>query len=149
MNLRIAFSAALALALSACSTYDGNSGYSGYSGSTYRGDGACYDCGVVQRIESYTGERRTSGVGAVTGAVVGAALGNQVGSGDGKTAATVAGAVAGGFAGNAIEKNRNQTWYNVTVRMNDGRTLVVTQNSLNGVNEGSRVVLRGDRVELD
>lgn len=147
MKLRILFSAALALVLSACSTYDGNSSY---NSPAYRSNGgACYDCGVVQRIESYTGERRASGVGAVTGAVVGAAIGNQVGSGDGKTAATVAGAVAGGFAGNAIEKNRNQTWYNLTVLMNDGRTLVVTQNSLNGINEGSRVVIRGDRAELD
>ena len=146
MKLRIAFLAAVALALSACSTYYSNSSYgnTGYSSS-----GTCYDCGVVQRIESYTGERRTSGVGAVTGAVVGAAIGSQVGGGDGKTAATVAGAVAGGYAGNAIEKNRNQTWYNLTVLMNDGRTLVVTQDSLNGIGEGSRVVMRGDRVELD
>lgn len=146
MNLRIAFSAVLALALSACSTYDRNDNY---RSSSYRSGGTCYDCGVVQRIESYTGERRTTGVGAVTGAVVGAAIGNQIGSGDGRKAATVAGAIAGGVAGNAIEKNRDQTWYNLTVLMNDGRTLVVTQNDLNGISEGSRVVIRGDRAELD
>ena len=155
MNLRILPCAALALALSACSTYDNGSGYrdNGYYGgtSTYsRVSGACYDCGVVQRIESYTGEKRATGAGAVVGAVVGGALGNQVGKGDGKTAATVAGAVAGGLAGNAIEKRTgDQTWFNVTVPMNDGRTIVVTQDDLNGVREGSRVVVRDGEAHLD
>jgi outer membrane lipoprotein SlyB len=86
----------------------------------------------------------------VVGAVVGGALGNQVGKGDGKTAATVAGAVAGGLAGNAIEKRTgDQTWFNVTVLMNDGRTIVVTQDDLNGVREGSRVVVRDGAAHLD
>ena len=156
MNLRILPCAALALALSACSTtdngYRSHNGYDRAYGGTTTGSrlGDCYDCGVVQRIESYTGERRASGAGAVVGAVVGGALGNQIGKGDGKTAATVAGAVAGGFAGNAIEKrNGDQTWYNLTVLMADGRTLVVTQDDLNGVREGSRVVLRDGRAHLD
>ena len=151
MNLRILPCAALALALSACSTTDNGYRSSAYGGtSSYSTAGNCYDCGVVQRIESYTGERRASGAGAVVGAVVGGALGNQVGKGDGKTAATVAGAVAGGMAGNAIEKRTgDQTWYNVTVLMNDGRTLVVTQDDLSGVREGSRVVVRDGRAIAD
>jgi outer membrane lipoprotein SlyB len=152
MNLRILSCAALALVLSGCGTMDNgyrDRGYSGNDSYSSRG-GDCYDCGVVQRIESYTGERRASGAGAVLGAVVGGALGNQVGKGDGKTAATVVGAVAGGVAGNAIEKNRgDRTWYNVTVLMNDGRTLMVTQDDLNGVREGSRVVVRDGRAQLD
>jgi outer membrane lipoprotein SlyB len=153
MNLRILPIAALSLALSACASTD--NGYRGndYYGSTStysRVSGNCYDCGVVQRIESYTGERRATGAGAVVGAVVGGALGNQVGKGDGKTAATVAGAVAGGLAGNAIEKRTgDQTWFNVTVLMNDGRTIVVTQDDLNGVREGSRVVVRDGEARLD
>ena len=155
MNLRIVSSAALALALTACSTYDNDyrdRGYYGGSSSygTVSRGGNCYDCGVVQRIESYTGERRASGAGAVGGAVGGGALGNQVGKGDGKTAATVAGAVAGGLAGNAIEKRTgDQTWYSVTVLMNDGRTIQVTQDDLNGVSEGSRVIIRDGRAQLD
>jgi len=155
MNLRILSGAALALALTACST-SGNGYRDNYRGSAYGGTaydsrvaGDCYDCGVVQRIESYSGERRASGAGAVVGAVVGGALGNQVGKGDGKTAATVAGAVAGGLAGNAIEKRTgDQTWFNLTVLMNDGRTIVVTQDDLNGVREGARVVVRDGRAQL-
>ena len=103
MKLGIILAASAVLALSACSSYGGND--SNRSSSYNNAPANCHDCGVVQRVESYTGEqRRTSGVGAVAGALIGGALGNQVGSGDGKKAATVAGAVAGGFAGNAIEK---------------------------------------------
>ena len=148
MNFRIVSVALLALGLSACST-SGNGYNNGYSSSGYRSSSNCYDCGVVQRIDSYTGERRTTGGGAVAGAVIGGVLGSQVGSGDGKKAATIAGAVAGGLAGNAIEKNMNQNWHDVTVRMNDGRQVVVTQNQLNGVREGSRVVIRNGRAQLD
>lgn len=144
MILKFLPAALLAIGLSACSS---SGGYDrGYAGSS---DGHCQDCGVVQRIESYQGERHSSGAGAVAGAVIGGALGNQVGKGDGKTAATVAGAVLGGIAGNEIEKNRNQTWYDVSIRMNDGRTVVVSQNGLNGIREGSRVVIRDGNAYLD
>ena len=57
---------------------------------------------------------------------------------------------SGGIAGNAIEKRTgDQTWYNVTVLMNDGRTIVVTQDDLAGVREGSRVVVRDGRALVD
>jgi outer membrane lipoprotein SlyB len=150
MDVRYALIAALGLSLSACASYDGDNYRRSPGYSTY-GSGAvgCYDCGVVTGISSYTGERRTTGAGAVAGAVVGGVLGNQVGSGDGKKAATVAGAVVGGIVGNNIEKNRDSTWYEVSVRMTDGRQVVVTQNDLNGVREGSRVVLRDGKAYLD
>ncbi len=149
MKLGIIFAASAALALSACSSYGGSE--TNRSSSYNSAPTNCYDCGVVQRVESYTGEqRRTSGVGAVAGALIGGALGNQVGSGDGKKVATVAGAVAGGVAGNAIEKNRmDRTWHEVTVRMNDGRTVVLSQDDLNGVSEGSRVIIRNGRAQLN
>ena len=149
MKLRIVLSAVAVLALSACSSYGGNDNPRNSSSSYNNAPANCYDCGVVQRVESYSGERRSTGVGAVAGALIGGALGNQVGSGDGKTAATVAGAVVGGIAGNNIEKNRDKTWHEVTVRMNDGRTVVLSQKDLNGVREGSRVIIRNGRAELN
>jgi len=142
MKLQVFSSALLALLLAACSTYEG-----GYSNSGYR-TSSCYDCGVVQDINSYSGERRATGAGAVAGAIVGGAIGSQVGSGDGKKAATVAGAVVGGIAGHNIEKNAGGTWHEVTVRMDDGRVVVVTQDDLNGVRVGSRVVVRDGRARL-
>ncbi len=145
MNLRIVSAVVMALGLAACST-SGN-GYNNGS-SAYRSSSNCMDCGTVQNIQSYTGERRTTGGGAVAGAIVGGLLGNQVGSGDGKTAATVAGAVVGGIAGNAIEKNANHTWYDISVRMSDGRQVVVTQDDLNGIRDGSPVVIRDGHAHL-
>lgn len=146
MNFRIISFAVLALGLGACTTSGG--GYSTSSNSGYSSNN-CSDCGVVQGINSYTGERRTTGAGAVTGAVIGGILGNQVGGGDGKTAATVAGAVVGGIAGNAIEKNQTQTWYEIAIRMNDGRQVTVTQNQLNGIRQGSRIIVRNGVAQLN
>lgn len=144
MNLRMMSTAMLVLALAACAT--GNGYRSSNNG--YRNSNNCQACGVVQRIETYSGERRTSGGGAVAGAIIGGVLGNQVGKGDGRKAATVVGAVAGGIAGNAIERNANN-WHEISVRMSDGRQLVFTQNDLHGVREGSRAVIRNDRVHLN
>ena len=151
MDVRIAMLAgALGLALAGCTS---SSPQYVSSGPVY-GSGAagmCVDCGVVQRISSYTGERHgTTGAGAVVGAVVGGAVGNQVGDGDGKTAATVAGAVVGGIVGNNVEKNRaGGTWYELQVQMADGRNVTVTQDDLNGIREGTRVRLRDGRAYLD
>lgn len=149
MDVRNALlSAATGLALAGCMSDGGHyrdtsypaPGYSAPSSGAYAN---CQDCGVVTGISSYRGERRTTGAGAVVGAVVGGALGNQVGGGDGKTAATVAGAVVGGIVGNNIEKNRaDHTWYEISVRMSDGHSVVVTQDDLDGIAQGSSVVLR-------
>lgn len=150
MDIRkILVASAAFAALSACSSgggmYHNNDSYS--SGSTRSSN--CSNCGVVQNISDYTGERRTTGGGAVVGAVVGGVLGNQVGGGDGKTAATVAGAVVGGIVGNNIEKNHNKTWHEVTVRMSDGSTTVVNQDDLHGVSRGSNVVIRDGQAYLN
>jgi outer membrane lipoprotein SlyB len=80
--------------------------------------------------------------------VVGGLVGNQIGSGSGRTAATVGGAVLGGIAGNEIEENRNEGGYEVYVRMDDGRRVVVSQRDLNGVREGSQVRVEGGRARL-
>ena len=121
----------------------------------YRGDyrrGRCGNCGTVQRIEAeYYGRRdRDDGTGgAIVGALVGAALGNQVGSGNGKKAATVAGAIAGGVAGKRIdERNGSRDRYEVVVRMDNGRTVILEQRDLNGIREGSRVVVNGGKARL-
>lgn len=149
----------LTLTVAACATTDGR--YDDGRRSDYRSersygndrdrrdDRRCDDCGVVERIEGYSERRRASGGGAVAGAVIGGLLGNQVGSGDGKTAATIAGAVGGGFAGNAIEKNAKHRYYDLTIRMENGRRVVVTQRNLYGVREGSRVVLHNGEARLD
>ena len=146
-NLRLLSAAAAAtLALSGCAT----PGYSptGYGNAPQPtgSNASCYDCGTVTRIEMTGGSSAPNATGAVLGGLVGAAAGraianNQTDSQGRQNTATVAGAVAGAVAGNAIQ-NRNQQNggnYNVHVRMNDGRTTVVSQTDLGGIREGSYV----------
>lgn len=144
-NLRllgIATAASLALAGCATSGY-GSQGYGSAPPATSSGVN-CYDCGTVTRIEMTGGSNVPSATGAVLGGLVGAVAGrkiadSQTDSEGRKNTATVAGAVAGAVAGNAIQKNVSGGHYNVHVRMNDGRTTVVTQDDLGGIREGSYV----------
>lgn len=110
----------------------------------------CRSCGEVIDINRFhDGRGRTSGGGAVAGAIIGGLLGNQVGSGSGRKVATVAGAVAGGVAGNRIEeRRRGGTSYEVVVRMDNGRRVVLHQDELDGVRLGDRVMVRNGEAEL-
>jgi outer membrane lipoprotein SlyB len=110
---------------------------------------SCYECGTVESVAVLQGSGSTTGTGAVLGGIVGGVVGNQVGDGDGKKAATVAGVVGGAVAGNAIEKKMDAQDYPVTVRMDDGRRLTVTQGDIPaGLQAGTRVRLTNGRVVL-
>lgn len=88
----------------------------------------CENCGVVNSVHVTQQEGEASGVGAVAGGVLGGLLGNQVGRGRGKTAATVVGAVGGAYAGHQVEKRTHKAnRYDVSVKMDDGSTRVITQ----------------------
>lgn len=145
MNLRlIGVATTAALALAGCATSGYGSAGAGYGSSpAYGGSTAnCYDCGTVLRIEQVSGSAAPSATGAVLGGLVGAAAGRKLTDDESKgrrNTATVAGAVAGAVAGNAIQRNVAGARYNVHVRMQDGRTTVVTQNDLGGIREGSYV----------
>lgn len=155
MNTRIRLAAtalAASLALSGCASY-GSAGtgvgtsYPGYGGST----ASCYDCGTVVRIEQIGGGNAPAATGAVIGGLVGAAAGRELAddkSSGRRNTATVAGAVAGAVAGNAIQRNVAGARYNVHVRMDDGRTTVVTQNDLGSIREGSYVRVYNGRAWL-
>lgn len=144
-SLRLAgLAAAATLALAGCATSPGYGTASppppAYGGST----ASCYDCGTVTRIEMVSGTSSVpNATGAVLGGIVGAAAGRELADDESKgrqNTATVAGAVAGAVAGNAIQ-NPVQAGgrYNVYVRMNDGRSTVVTQSDVSGLREGSYV----------
>jgi outer membrane lipoprotein SlyB len=142
--------AALAASLAACAS-NANNGY----GSTRVVSGSapysttCYECGTVESVSVINTTGSTTGTGAVLGGIVGGVVGNQVGEGDGKKAATVAGVVGGAVAGNAIEKRMDHQDYQITVRMDDGRRLTVTQGDVSsGLQAGSRVRLDNGRVVL-
>lgn len=139
--------AAASIALAGCASSPSyrDSGYrSGY------GQASCYDCGTVTRIEQ-VGQPSSGVTGAVLGGIVGAAAGHEIADDKSKgrqNTATAAGAVAGAVAGSAIERNVRGPRYNVYVRMDDGRTVTVTQTDLNGVREGSYVRIYNGRATL-
>ncbi len=147
--------AAASIALAGCATNPGAaSGYGGYGyGNPSNANPAtCYDCGTVTRIEMGSGSRVPNATGAVVGGVIGAAAAREVAKdrtdSDGRqNTATVAGAVAGAAIGNAIQ-NRAGTGYNVYVRMNDGRQVVVSQDDVGGIREGSYVRVVNGRALL-
>jgi outer membrane lipoprotein SlyB len=102
----------------------------------------CQSCGVVQSVNSYQQQAKTSGVGMVAGGVLGGVLGHQIGSGRGNTVATIAGAGVGAVAGNQVEKNtKTKTMWSVSIRMDNG-----TQRTFNYSNQPA--VASGDRVKL-
>jgi outer membrane lipoprotein SlyB len=144
--------AALATAgLAACSTAPRNSGY-GYNdrGYGYSEPQRCHDCGRVERIEQVYGVRENSRTGAVLGGLVGAVAAREIpkhGSDGKRNTATVAGAVAGAVAGNAIENKVNEETFDIHVRMDDGRRIVINTNRLPaGVREGAPVRVDGNRI---
>lgn len=158
MNIRLIGATALlaSLATAGCATTSpGSYGSTGYGAPGYGAAPAntCYDCGTVTRIElaSSGAKRMPNATGAVLGGIVGAVAGHEIsdktgGSKGNQNVATVAGAVAGAAAGNAIQ-NRAQagTTYNVYVRMDDGRSVVLTQTDAGGLHEGSRVRVSNGR----
>jgi|SwirhisoilCB3_FD_contig_71_2243650_length_591_multi_3_in_0_out_0_1 outer membrane lipoprotein SlyB len=160
MKIRLLGATALlsSLALASCATT--SPGYGNEYGSVpppASSTANCYDCGTVTRIE-VASTTSTSGVpnatGAILGGIVGAAAGHELtkDSSQGKqNTATVAGAVAGAVAGNAIQNHAQAQAagsYNVYVRMDDGRTTVVSQNDLGGIREGSYVRVYNGRAWL-
>ena len=140
--------AVLAASLAACASNPGNHYGNNNVSSQAPYSNNCYDCGTVERVDVVQTTGTSSGGGAVLGGIVGGVVGNQVGDGDGQKAATVAGVVGGAVAGNAIEKNMAKTGYQVTVRMDDGRRLTVTQGSVSAnLHIGSRVRLSNGHFE--
>ena len=85
------------------------------------------------------------GLGAILGAVAGGVLGNQVGHGSGRDIATVAGAIGGGFAGNAIQNRyvERRPGQHVTVRLDNGVLVAVTQPADPDLRTGDRVLIDG------
>jgi outer membrane lipoprotein SlyB len=152
MNIRLIGAAALVAALATAGCATTSPGYgSGYgSGSGYgNAPASCYDCGTVTRIEQGSGSRVPNATGAVIGGVLGAAAAREIAkdrtdSEGRQNTATVGGAVAGAAIGNAIQ-NRAGTGYNIYVRMQDGREIVVSQDDLGGIREGSYVEVRNGR----
>lgn len=147
-----------ALAACATTTYPsagrgyGNDGYGyGQPAPAWRG---CRDCGRVERIVMVEpGRNAPNATGAILGGIVGAIAGHEIsdhtgGSKGNQNISAAAGAVAGAVAGNAIQDRVSQPLYDLYLRMDDGRELVIRQRGLDGIGEGAPVRLVNGRARL-
>lgn len=151
---QLLIASALTASLAACASAPRSAGYDSYDRGYDRGysePARCYDCGRVERIEKVYGARQNSRTGAVLGGVVGAVAAREVpthGSQGNKNTATVAGAVVGAIAGNAIENKVNEETFDIHIRMDDGRRIVINRNNLGNLREGAYVQVKGNNVSL-
>ncbi len=113
-----------------------------YSRSQVRGE-QTVRLGVVESVRDVTIDARDTGTGTLAGAALGGIAGSTVGGGHRANAAgAIAGAVVGGLIGNAVEKgNNDRRGVEVTVRLEGGRLIAITQEK----DEEFRV---GDRVRI-
>ncbi|MDD5240596.1 MAG: glycine zipper 2TM domain-containing protein [Sulfuricella sp.] len=104
--------------------------------------------GVVESVRHVKIEGTQSPVGAGAGAVVGGIAGSNVGQGKGSTVGAILGAVAGGVAGSMLEEGvMSKNGLEITVKLENGRLIAVTQEADEQFNIGERVrVLSGGGV---
>ena len=100
--------------------------------------------GTVMAVVPVKIAAATTGAGTLGGAVAGGALGSMVGHGYGSLAAGLIGAVAGGAAGSAIEGSASaQNGLQVTIRLDNGQTVAITQAADIQLRAGERVQIVG------
>jgi len=153
MKIKLAAVSALAcLALSGCITTPAPN-YGNYGGSTYNNQSnACTNCGTVIRIdEVLQANNPHPATGAVLGGVVGAIAGHEIsdhtgGSRGNRNVAAAIGAGAGALAGHQIQQSRSGPSWDIQVRMDDGRVIVVNQRNIDGIHQNGAVQVNGGRV---
>lgn len=96
--------------------------------------------GIVTNVRQVNVEGQRTNLGLIGGAALGGAAASG-GSGVGGAVAQAGGAVVGAIAGQAVEESvtRKQA-QEITIRLDDGRTVVVTQEVATGIyQDGDRV----------
>ena len=102
--------------------------------------------GTVLAVHPVVIAGQGSGAGALGGALVGGAIGHQIGNGTGQKLATIAGALAGLMGGQALEgAATKESGLLVTVKLDDGQLLAITQAADVQLSVGERVQVLMDR----
>ena len=104
--------------------------------------------GIVESVREVRIEGTKTPVGAGAGAVVGGVAGSTVGGGRGSVVGTAVGAVLGGLGGAAAEESvTRQKGLEITVKLDSGQMLAITQAADEAFSAGDRVrVLSGGGV---
>ena len=101
--------------------------------------------GFVESVREVKLEGTRSGVGPAAGAVAGGVAGSSVGSGRGSAIAAIAGAVIGGVAGQAAEQGfTGKRGVEVTVKLDNGQMVAITQEADETFRPGDRVRILSD-----
>jgi outer membrane lipoprotein SlyB len=137
----VAFVAAASLLLAGCPAGLGGKDYSRDQARTAQE----VQMGVVESVRQVNIEGTKSPVGAAAGAVVGGAAGSTMGGGTGRVITTTVGALLGGVGGAAAEEAvTRQAGLEITVRLESGRMIAVTQAADEQFNVGERVRVLSD-----
>lgn len=101
--------------------------------------------GVVESVREVNIEGTKTPVGAGAGAVVGGVAGSTMGGGRGSIITTTVGALLGGVGGAAVEEAvTRQTGLEITVKLDSGRMIAVTQAADEAFRTGDRVRVLSD-----
>ncbi|MFP5465429.1 MAG: glycine zipper 2TM domain-containing protein [Gammaproteobacteria bacterium] len=131
--------ALLAASLSALGGCAGGTGSKDYSRAQTRGVQEV-QMGVVESVREVKIEGTRTPIGAGAGAVVGGVAGSNVGSGRGSVVGATVGAVLGGLGGAAAEEAvTREKGVEITVRLDSGRLIAVTQAADQEFRVGDRV----------
>lgn len=136
-----ACAAALALSVSGCA--------SSRSGRVYSRDSArrehAVELGTVQLVSEVTIEGTKTAIGPGVGGVAGGVLGSTVGKGRGTKVGAVVGAAVGAAAGAVAEEGiTRRKGLEITVKLDNGRTISIVQEADDVFTAGARVrVLKG------
>ncbi len=100
---------------------------------------------AVQQVTIHASQGVT-GVGSTLGAVAGGFVGSRVGNGNGSAVGAVVGALAGAAGGNMVAGSAyQQPGLQITVRLDNGQTIAVTQAADVSIHPGQRVELLGSQ----
>lgn len=98
--------------------------------------------GVVEKADAVVVAGRRTAIGTIGGGAVGAAAAGEIGHGTGRRLAQAGGAVVGAVAGQAVEEAvTRQPGQDLHIRLDSGRTVVVTQTVPPEFRPGERVAL--------
>ncbi|EQD44468.1 outer membrane lipoprotein, partial [mine drainage metagenome] len=119
-------------------------GGSDYTSTEVRGEQSVR-LGTVESVHKVRIQSNDPGIlGALGGGVAGAALGSTVGAGNGNAAATILGALAAGAAGNAAQNALStENGVEITIRLDSGYVIAVTQGADEVFHVGDRVQVLG------
>ena len=106
------------------------------------------EMGRVESVREVRREGTKTPIGAGVGAVIGGVAGSTVGSGKGNIVGAAVGAVLGGLGGAAVEEGvTRKAGLEITVKLDSGRLIAITQAADEAFREGDRVrVLTGGGV---